>query len=272
MPSIQIDNIDFYYEIHGTGEPLLLVAGLASDSQSWEPIIEGLSAHYMVITPDNRGSGRTVPKDIETSIGHMADDCMALAMHLGLSSFNLLGHSMGGFIALDLSARYPDAVTKLILAGTSAFNPKRNDLLFSDWASTFESDMDKVQWFSTIFYWVFTERFFESREVVDAALGYAVDYPYPQSKIAFRKQVEAISGFDCYAQLSSICAITLVISGEKDILFPPDRSAYLAQAIQGAGFSIIEDAAHSIHMEQPQAFMDCVVNFLRSDRPPSLEV
>ncbi len=265
MPSIQIDTIDFYYEVHGVGEPLMLVAGLASDSQSWEPIIEGLSAHYMVITPDNRGTGRTVPQDVETSIGHMADDCMVLARHLGLSSFNLLGHSMGGFIALDISTRYPNAVSRLILAGTSTFNPKRNKHLFSDWVSTFELGMDKMQWFRTVFYWVFTERFFESSEVVNTALHYAVDYPYSQSEVAFRKQVEAITDFDCSGQLSSVTAKTLIICGEEDILFPPDRTVPMLQVIQGAGFSIIKDAAHSIHMEQPQIFTDCVVDFLYSN-------
>jgi len=265
MPNIQVNNISLYYEIHGRGEPLMLVAGLGSDSQSWQPVMEELSRHFLVITPDNRGTGRTVPQDVETSIPQIADDCMALARHLGLSSFNLLGHSMGGFVALDLATRYPDAVDKLILAGTSASNPKCNDLLFSDWASTLESGMDKTQWFHSIFYWLFTEQFFENGDAVDAALRYAVDYPYPQSAVAFRKQVEAIVGFDCFEQLSGVTAKTLIISGQEDILFPPDASASLMQAISGAAFSVIAHAAHSIHMEQPQVFTDCVLDFLLSN-------
>ncbi len=243
----------------------MLVAGLGSDSQSWQPVIEELSQHFLVIAPDNRGAGRTVPQDVETGIRQIADDCMALAKHLGFSSFNLLGHSMGGFVALDLAARYPDIVDKLILAGTSTSNPKCNDVLFSDWVSTLESGMDKMQWFRSIFYWLFTEQFLKNEDAVDAALHYAVDYPYPQSAVAFRKQVEAISGFDCFEQLSIITAKTLIISGQEDILFPPDASASLAQAIPGAVFSMIEHAAHSIHMEQPQVFTDHVLDFLLSN-------
>jgi len=265
MPNIQVNNVSLYYEIHGTGEPLILVAGLGSDSQSWQPVMEELSRHFLVIAPDNRGTGRTVPQDVETSIRQIADDCMALARHLGFSSFNLLGHSMGGFVALDLAARYPDAIDKLILAGTSASNQKCNDILFSDWASTLESGMDKMQWFRSIFYWLFTEQFFENEEAVDAALRYAVDYPYPQSAVAFRKQVEAIAGFECFEQFSGLTAKTLVISGQEDILFPPDVSASLAQVIPGAVFSVIAHAAHSIHMEQPQVFTDRVLDFLLSN-------
>lgn len=265
MPNIQVNNVSLYYEIHGTGEPLMLVAGLGSDSQSWQPVMEELSRHFLVIAPDNRGTGRTVPQDVETSIRQIADDCMVLAKHLGFSSFNLLGHSMGGFVALDLATRYPDAVDKLILAGTSASNPKCNDVLFSDWASALESGMDKMLWFRSIFYWLFTEQFFKNEDTVDAALRYAVDYPYPQSAVAFRKQVEAIAGFECFEQLSSITAKTLVISGQEDILFPPDASTSIAQAIPGAVFSVIAHAAHSIHMEKPQVFTDHVLDFLLSN-------
>jgi len=73
-----------------------LVAGLASDSQSWQPIVEELSQQYRVIIFDNRGSGRTKPQDIEMSIEDMVDDCISLIKHLDLSSVYLLGHSMGG--------------------------------------------------------------------------------------------------------------------------------------------------------------------------------
>ena len=265
MPNIQINNVSLYYEIYGTGEPLMLVAGLGSDSQSWQPVIEELSRHFLVIAPDNRGTGRTVPQEVETSIRQIADDCMALARHLGFSSFNLIGHSMGGFVALDLVARYPDAVDKLILAGTSASNPKCNDALFSDWALTLESGMDKMQWFHSIFYWLFTEQFFENGDAMDAALRYAVEYPYPQSAVAFRKQVEAIVGFDCFEQISDVTAKTLIISGQEDILFPPDVAASISQVIPGVVFSVIAHAAHSIHMEKPQVFTDHVLDFLLSN-------
>ncbi|MDP8313931.1 MAG: alpha/beta hydrolase [Candidatus Celaenobacter antarcticus] len=107
MPSTIVNGIDLYYEIHGKGEPLMLIAGLASDSQSWQPIMEDLSRNYRVITPDNRGVGRTKPSDINISIQKITDDCISLVRHLGLSSVNMLGHSMGGFVALDCAIRYP---------------------------------------------------------------------------------------------------------------------------------------------------------------------
>jgi len=164
MPSTIVNGIDLYYEIHGKGEPLMLIAGLASDSQSWQPIMEDLSRNYRVITPDNRGVGRTKPSDINISIQQIADDCISLVRHLGLSSVNMLGHSMGGFVALDCAIRYPEYISKLILAGTSAFNSERNNALLLDWVSYLESGMDLKLWFRNTFYWIFSNRFLKMRK------------------------------------------------------------------------------------------------------------
>jgi hypothetical protein len=90
----RINDVDLYYEVHGKGSALMLVAGLGSDSQSWVPNVQDLAQHYQVIIFDNRGTGRTVPHETETSIQQMSDDCVALIKALGLSSVALLGHSM----------------------------------------------------------------------------------------------------------------------------------------------------------------------------------
>lgn len=262
MPKAQINNLDLYYEIHGKGTPLMLIAGLASDSQSWQPVIKDFSRNFQVLTPDNRGVGRTVPQDIDISIEKIADDCIALIKHLGLSYVNVLGHSMGGFVALDLAIRYPDYVNRLILAGTSASNSNRNNALFSDWASYLGNGMDSNIWFRNLFYWIFSTNFFKNEAAVDVAVRFAIEYPYPQSAVAFRNQVNAIKNYDCTKDLSGIGAKTQVIVGKEDLLFPPEAGVALALAIPEAKFSVIDNAAHSIHMEQPQAFIDCVLGLL----------
>lgn len=262
MPGVKINGVDLYYEIHGAGTPLMLVAGLASDSQSWLPVLEPLSRRHRVIIFDNRCVGRTVPQEIGTSIRQMADDCVALVERLGLSSVNLLGHSMGGLVAMDCAIRYPGHFRSLILAATSARVSERNNALFHDWADYLESGMDLESWFRNIFYWIFTRRFFEDRDNLKAALRFAVEYPYPQSKAAFRNQVNAIGEFKCLEGLPGITLRTLVLCGKEDLMFPPEESIDALQAIPGAAFSVIGDAAHSIHMENPGAFTERVLGFI----------
>ena len=105
-------------------------------------------------------------------------------------------------------------------------------------------------------------RFFEDETVLSEAVKYAIDYPYQQSSIAFRNQVKAIAKYDCTKDLVNIRSKTLVISGKEDILVPQDESSVLAQVIPEAEFLVIDEAAHSIHMEQPQPFTNCVLDFL----------
>ena len=264
MPSAIVNGVDLYYECHGKGKPLMLIAGLASDSQSWQPIVEDLSRCYLVILVDNRGAGRTKPQDVEISIRSIADDCIALIEYLGLSSVTLLGHSMGGFVALDCAIRHPGHISRLILAGTSAFNSERNNALFHDWAACLISGMDLEHWFRNIFFWIFSRRFFENKKLLSDAVQYAIEYPYPQSSAAFAKQVRAIEAFDCQKSLSSIKQHTLLVCGKEDLLFPPEESIKVLQAIPGASVSVIEDAAHSIHIENTRAFTDCVSHFMNN--------
>ena len=242
----------------------MLIAGLASDSQSWLPIVEALSQQYRVIIFDNRGSGRSSPQDAETSIRMMADDCIALIRHLDLPCVHLLGHSMGGFIALDCAIRYPDSISKLILVGTSAFNSERNNALFSDWVSCLESGMSEKLWLRNIFYWIFSKRFFENPDTVEMAVELAGKNPYPQTKVAFKNQVNAIRRFNGLKELSHIRSETLLIFGKEDLLFPPEESSKILHAIPIVETALIARAAHSVQTERPKAFTDRVLAFLHS--------
>lgn len=262
MSYLLIDGINLYYEDHGKGTPLMLIAGLASDSQSWLPIIEKLSQQYRVIIFDNRGSGRTKPQDAKTSIHIMADDCIALVKHLDLTSVHLLGHSMGGFIALDCAIRYPGSISKLILVGTSAINSERNNALFSDWVSYRANGMNDILWFRNIFYWIFTRDFFEDTKVLETAVRLATEYPHPQTHIAFKNQVQAIRAFNCLKDLSRIKSETLVLFGKEDLLFPPKESSKVLHAIPWVDFTLIKHAAHSVQTEQPKAFINRIQAFL----------
>jgi pimeloyl-ACP methyl ester carboxylesterase len=262
MPIADLDQLKLYYETLGSGDPLMLVAGLGSDSQSWQSITADLARHDTVITFDNRGVGRTTPLNTDISIRKMADDCISLMKHLGLPSVSLLGHSMGGLIAMDCAIRHPECVNRLILAGTSMPISKRNHALLSDWATWLESGMDLRLWLRNVFYWIFTARFFEDEEAVEEAIRFELSYPYPIDKAAFRKQFEALAEFNCTAELSRITAKTLVIAGKEDLLITPDECAMLAKAIPNSAFRVVERTAHSLHTENPTDFLDYVLKFL----------
>lgn len=261
MPFLHLNQTRLYFEQLGSGPPLLLIAGLASDSQSWLAVLPALAERFTLILPDNRGVGRST-QNCEISISQMADDCAALIHHLGLTQVSLLGHSMGGMVALECTRRHPELVERLLLAATTAKNPVRNNLLFQDWADLYDANLDRAAWFRSLLYWIFTERFFENQPLLDLSLDYLLNYPWPQSPQAFRQQVQAIARFDANPWLGQIAVPACVLAAEQDLLMPLEQATSLAQQLPNATLKVIKDAAHSLQTEQPELFVRAVVDFL----------
>jgi pimeloyl-ACP methyl ester carboxylesterase len=263
MPSFTHGDVDLYYEIRGHGKPVLLVAGLASDNAFWLPVVDALAANRQVIVIDNRGSGRTAPLDVATSIDAMADDCAALVRHLRLTSVDLVGHSMGGMIAQECAVRHAELFDRVVLAATGPVNSPRNNDLFASWVTLFAT-IERALWFRNLYYWVLSAAFFDKKTMVDAL---ATKYPYQQSTAALAGQVRTIAEFDATGHLSTIRARTLVLAGTADLLFPVAASAGFAKAIPHASFAAIEGAAHSFPIEMPQEFTRRVLEFLQESSP-----
>jgi pimeloyl-ACP methyl ester carboxylesterase len=114
-----VNGLEMYYEIHGSGEPLLLLHGAYMTVDMFGPLLEGLAAGRQVIVPELRGHGRTA--DVEGPITYeaMADDAAGLLTHLDLESADVVGYSMGAGAALQLAIRHPEAVRRLVVASAS---------------------------------------------------------------------------------------------------------------------------------------------------------
>src|ERR687897_2379071 len=118
MAIAEVNGQRLYYEVHGEGEPLLCVHGLACDTLAWIPQIHGFSAAYRTVIFDNRDVGRSSMAEEDYEIADMARDALALADQLGLDTFHLVGISMGGAIAQEIALQAPDRVRTLTLAVT----------------------------------------------------------------------------------------------------------------------------------------------------------
>jgi pimeloyl-ACP methyl ester carboxylesterase len=111
-----VNDLSMYYEIHGSGEPLILLHGAYMTVDAMGPLLTGLAAHRRVIAVEQQGHGRTADADRPLTYEQMADDTAALARHLEIESADIVGYSMGGGIALQLGIRHPGLVRKLVVA------------------------------------------------------------------------------------------------------------------------------------------------------------
>ena len=115
---VEANGLRVYYEVHGEGEPLLLIHGGIATSQSWASHLQALTQRFRVFAPDSRGHGMTDNPTGEFGYRAMADDVAALIGALGLKRPLVLGYSDGGQIALELGMRYPGLAKALVLGGT----------------------------------------------------------------------------------------------------------------------------------------------------------
>ncbi len=262
MPTVGLNGIEIYHELHGDGPPLLLVAGLASDSASWLPVRDALAARFRLVLPDNRGCGRTTPQSAPLSVPQMADDCAALLDTLGIARAHVLGHSMGGMIALDLAARHPERVDRLILATTGPVTA-RTSTVMGDLAAAREAGVPPELWFRLLFPWLFRPAFFEHAATVAEAARLSAAYPYPQSDAAFRAQYEASRAYRGHATAAAaVRAPTLVLNAELDLLMTPADADRAFAGIPQRRSVVISGAAHSLHWDRPKDFVREVVGFL----------
>jgi len=240
---------------------LLLIAGLASDSQTWQLVLNGLRARFKVIIFDNRGSGRTKDAGAPIDIDLMAKDAVMLLDHLGIEDADILGHSMGGYIAQEMAITYPKRVKKLILVSTSTHTSERNKVLFQDLIKMYDNAPSYEDFLKEFMVWILTPEYFSDKRKTEKFIDYVLNYPYRQSSDDFKRQVNAYTGYSSLGRVNKILAETLVVTGGKDILITPEEANLLASSIQIATLKKIPNAAHSIQVEAPDEFVDAVCAF-----------
>ncbi|NTW85700.1 MAG: alpha/beta fold hydrolase [Holophagaceae bacterium] len=261
MAMLLRDGGEIYYELHGEGAPLLLLPGLGSDVLSWGSLVTPLAQSHHVILMDNRGAGRTRGSGPLT-IGAMAADALALLEHLGHPRVHVLGHSMGGLVALTLASLAPARLDRLVLAGSFAALQPRNLQLFRGMASALEQGADRADWYQELFAWIFSEGFLGSAQAVRAAAQLAADYPLAPTPAEFRGQVEALAAWDASTGLGAVTHPTLVLAAQDDRLVLTREGRALAAALPRGTYQELPGAAHAMHLEQPEAFLAAARAFL----------
>jgi pimeloyl-ACP methyl ester carboxylesterase len=115
----KVNGINLYYEIHGTGRPMVALHGGLGSTEMFEAVMPQLAAHHQVIAVDLQGHGRTADIDRPIDIRLMADDIAALIDHLKLAKPDVVGYSLGGGVALQLAVRHPDKIGRLVVVSAN---------------------------------------------------------------------------------------------------------------------------------------------------------
>ena len=266
MPELPLDDITLHYEIEGEGPPLLLLAGMLSDSASWMAIAPLLTGHFTVIRPDNRTTGRTVPWNRAADVHLMAEDAQALMAHLGHPKYHVAGHSLGGLLTLELAHAAPDLVaTATVLASGRSRSPRTMGV-FDALMAIRRAPQGEEMWLRALYPWLFGHRFFEDPQNVEMALEAALGYPHAQSADAMAHQIEAFRAFRPKAKLDEIRCPTMVVYAGQDLMIPPEVARPSFAPIPSLREVTIAEAGHSIAWDAPEEVAENLKSFL-TDHP-----
>lgn len=258
---LKANGIEIEYEIKGSGEPLVLIAGLGYSRWCWHRVVDGLAEHYQVITFDNRGVGGTTRTEGQYTAELLADDTAALLDGLGIKQANICGISMGGFIAQALTIRRPDLFKRLILMSTGFGGPRQIPPPPEMIAKLKDTTMDP-----------------RSRALLSVAPGFENREPeffdewmesralHTATPAGYLSQLaiglRLLSGEHSFEEkLSSIRVPSLIVFGELDRLIPAANADLLQAAIPGSQKIVFEKIGHYLPFEAPKQVVDAIVRF-----------
>ena len=240
---IELGDITMYFEAHGAGEPLVLLHGGFGSADVWANQIPVFSEHYYVIVPDSRAQGRTSDSDAPISYHLMAEDTIRLMDYLGINSAYIVGWSDGGDIGIDLAIHHPERVRALVAFGAN-ISPDGYQESFLNYVRNVTVDDIKL---------MVGKQYLEM--MPDPAR-----LPIILEKIRTLYQTEPNFTPE---ELATITAPTLILDGENETVINLDNPHKMAESIPDAQLVILPDAGHSAVTENPAAWNEAVLDFLK---------
>jgi pimeloyl-ACP methyl ester carboxylesterase len=273
--TISANGQELYYEVHGKGQPLVLVMGIGYDSSLWKlHQVSALSEQFRVVIFDNRDAGRSSRASQQYSIADMADDVAGLLDGLEIPQAHLLGLSMGGMIGQEFALRHPDRLDRLVLSGAGSVPARAAFDPIQIWSWVKSHDNSGETFAAQQFVWLFSSSFLRNGPAVEQTLALLASNPNQVTPDAYARQATAYLRHDMLDRLSGIHAPTLVVGGEQDLLTPPWILQEVASAIPGAEFRLFrgDGSSHLLPLERPAEFNQLVANFLSEPiAPPQAE-
>jgi pimeloyl-ACP methyl ester carboxylesterase len=263
MGMVDTGRIRLHAEQAGSGDDVIFISGLADEGACWVDQVAGLGDRWRITTFDNRGVGRSEAPPGEYRIADFAADTAALMDALGIERAHVVGSSMGGAIAQDLTLAHPDRVRSLVLNGTYC----RGDHFFREvirsWQWSARKSDNLRDFLNVVNLWCFAPRIY-NEGIMEEWLTAAAASPYAQSVDAFCRSADALIEYDSADRVGAIGVPTLVTVGELDLCLPVRFSNELAERIPGARLEVIMDQAHQPFQEGPANYNGLLADFWTS--------
>ncbi len=280
-----IRGTEIYFDVEGAGlvpdgaemrqkpEVMIIHGGPGGDHSGFKPAFTPLGEMMQLVYFDHRGQGRSARGDpARYTLDENVEDMEALRRHLGLGRVVSIGTSYGGIVGMAHAARYPDAVSHLILVVTAAHagfieraraivaergTPEQQRVCDTLWAGAFRT-AEELQEYYAVMGPLYSRRY--NASAAAAIRGRATPSPEPLNR-AFGP-AGFLRRYDLRPELGRITAPTLVLAGRHDWICAPEFSEEIHRHIPGSRLQVFENSSHSIRVDEPGPLLAAIRDFV----------
>ncbi|WCN12734.1 pyrimidine utilization protein D [Marinomonas mediterranea] len=246
-----------YFEVLGSTDPsaqtVVLSSGLGGSANFWKPQLSELTQRYRVVVYDQLGTGRSpaVLPD-QYRISNMADELLELLDHAGIQTCHVVGHALGGLVAMEMALKQPERLTSMVLINAWS-SPNPHTLRCFNIRKAILASCEKrvfLQMQALILYppdWIA-----ENIEALEAEEAHLLEHFPEESNLL--KRIAALSEFDIESQLSDIDTDALIVANNDDLLVPWQRSMILDEGLPSSTLKILDYGGHASTVTATDAF------------------
>jgi len=252
---IRVGELDVHYFSGGQGEPLVFIHGGGAGADGWLPNMSQLCEHYSIYAPDLPGFGRSQPMDGDCGISEFVDFLEGFIHKLGLERFHLVGHSVGGGIALHYALKFPHKIGKLVLVSSMYLGKEiamwvrilSSSVFLRSLGVAVTAILEAVKWLVNLVY---------------APLKFV--NPLPQAKIDLGKSIATLEeqATVVMGQLSELMMPTLLVWGANDNIVPVSNAYAATRLIPDCQLHVFEGCGHSVYKQKVKEFSHLLTKFL----------
>lgn len=269
------------YSESGAGPVLLLIHGLGGNCENWRAVIEPLARNHTVLVPNLPGHGDSMPGPGDYSVGGLSASLRDLLLLLGHRRATLIGHSLGGGVAMQFAYQFPEIVERLVLVSSGGLGPEVSPLLRAAalpgagpfiaatalLARRLESLLRRAESFGMRV----------STDLAEVAHGYA-QLADPRRRAAFLSTSRSAIGL-AGQRISAVDRLylaeampVLIIWGARDRLVPAHHAEHARRHIPGSRLEVFEGVGHLPQLEAPSRFVAVLERFLAETEPSDFDL
>lgn len=266
MSYFKFNDLNIYYEVEGSGFPLVILNGIMMSTKSWESLKQDFTSKHTLIRLDfiDQGQSDAAKEPYEQSI--QVEVLKALLDHLKIQKTHLVGISYGGELGMQFIAKYPAHIEKAIIFNSVSYTTNTLATLGHKW-NEYAKARDTLKYYEVTIPVIYSKIFVETHEAwMEARRNILINGPFANPNFLDRmiRLTDSALSYDVRPYLKDIKTPILIVGAEEDQLTPLVHQRYMADALPNASFVVLPGVGHASMYEVPHVFTSIIIGYLNT--------